>query len=183
MPLYTRKGDDGHTSLMDGRRVRKDDPQVAACGDVDALNGALGWCRCAATSAVLNARIEQIQQELFAVGAVLATPAEAALPGGVQPVGPPQVARLETWIDEAAALAPPLTRFVLPGGCELAARLHLARTCCRRAERTVVRLRTGPPACGPVVMYLNRLGDLLFAWARQANRDAGVPDVLWEPPK
>jgi cob(I)alamin adenosyltransferase len=181
MGLYTRKGDDGRTSLMDGRRVPKDDPHVVACGAVDELNSVLGWCRCAAGSAVLNARIEQIQQELFSIGAELATPPDAQALPGVQPVGEPQVGRLETWIDEACGVTKPLGNFVLPGGCELAARLHLARTCCRRAERAVVCLHAGQPTCGQFIMYLNRLGDLLFAWARQANQDAGVTDVLWKP--
>lgn len=181
MRIYTRNGDDGHTSLLDGSRVAKNDPHVAACGDVDELNSLLGWCRCAGGTSVLDGRIEQIQRELFAVGAELATPASATRRPRIGLVGAVHNRRLESWIDEAWAATPPLSNFVLPGGCELAARLHLARTCCRRVERSVVRLRETEPVRDEVIAYLNRLGDLLFAWARLANREAGAPDVLWIP--
>ncbi len=181
MPLYTRGGDDGRTSLMDGTRVSKDDSHVTACGDLDELNSLLGWCRCAGAGPELDGRIEQIQRELFAAGAELATPAAAARRPGIGLVGAVHGRRLESWIDEACAATAPLANFVLPGGCELAARLHVARTCCRRAERSVVHLGQTEPVRGEVVVYLNRLGDLLFAWARLANRQAGAPDVLWIP--
>ena len=181
MPLYTHSGDDGRTSLVDGTRVSKNDPHVTACGDLDELNSLLGWCRCAGATSVLDGRIEQIQRELFAVGVELSTPAAATRPPRIGLVGPIHSRRLESWIDEACAATAPLANFVLPGGCELAARMHLTRTCCRRVERSVVGLRETEPVRDEVIAYLNRLGDLLFAWARQANREAGVPDVLWIP--
>jgi cob(I)alamin adenosyltransferase len=182
MPLYTRQGDDGRTSLPDGRRVFKDDPRITACGEVDELNSVLGWCRCAGGGASWAGRIEVIQRELFSVGAELAMPEVYRL-AGVALAGADEVRRLESWIDEACAATPPLSSFILPGGTEPSARLHMARTVCRRAERTVVRLREDGAVRCEIIVYLNRLGDLLFAWARLADRDAGVSDVPWTPCK
>ena len=180
MTLYTRQGDDGRTSLADGRRVFKDDPRIAACGEVDELNSVLGWCRCADRTASWAVRIETIQRELFSVGAELAMP-EIYRAAGAGLSGADEVRRLESWIDQACAATPPLSCFILPGGTEPSARLHIARTVCRRAERTVVRLRDDGAVRHEIWVYLNRLGDLLFAWARLADRDAGVADVPWKP--
>lgn len=179
MRLYTRDGDQGETSLFDGSRVPKSDARVWAYGETDELNSLLGWCRCAAGVSSLGARIPQVQNELFMIGAELATPPAARNVPRARRVGPEQVRRLEDWIDEASELTGPLNHFILPGGAELAARLHVARTCCRRAERAVVTLDRQESIRKELIVYLNRLGDLLFAWARQANREQGVADVEW----
>ncbi len=182
MTLYTRQGDDGRTLLPGGERVLKDDPRIAGGGEVDELNCVLGWCRCAAGAGPWAERIAVIQRELFSVGAELAMP-EIHRASGAGLHGPEEVRRLESWIDEACAAVPPLANFILPGGSEPSARLHIARTVCRRAERAVVRLREQAPVRGEIIIYLNRLSDLLFAWARLADRDAGIPDVPWKPSK
>lgn len=177
----TRTGDRGETSLLGGGCVTKNDPRIEACGQVDELNTLLGWCGCAVEAPVPAAgRLEPIQRDLFSIGSEL-----ACEPGKVPPRGPligaEQVGRLETWLDEATRSCAPTSHFVLPGGCESAARLHMARACCRRAERAVVTLN-GVAAVRPEVMaYLNRLSDLLFAWARQANQENGVPETQWAP--
>jgi len=179
MRLYTRTGDRGETGLIGGQRVPKDDPRVSAYGDVDELNATLGLAAAACPDDAWLERIKQIQDHLFVLGAELSdrrgassTPAVAAR----------HITLLEGWIDEATAGAPELKQFVLPGGSELAARFHLARTVCRRAERSVVHL-AGMEHVGELdVPYLNRLGDLLFAWARLANVRSGVADVPWNAP-
>jgi len=131
----------------------------------------------------LRTRLTRVQAELFTLGAELATPAEAAQSGRIAHVSADQSKRLEGWIDEAVADAPPLKTFVLPGGSRTAAHLHLCRTVCRRAERRVVTL-SGQTQINPeIVIYLNRLSDLFFAWARMANHLIGTADVPWTPPK
>jgi cob(I)alamin adenosyltransferase len=169
--IYTRGGDAGETSLGDGSRVAKTDLRVEAVGDVDELNSLIGW-----TLALDDApaSLRRIQNELFDVGADLATPA-----GGAKPrlrVSGDLVARLEAECDAANAELEPLKSFVLPGGSELAARLYVARACCRRAERAVLRVEDAGPL---VAIYLNRLSDLLFILARAANRDSA--EILWQP--
>ena len=181
MKLYTRGGDGGETSLFDGTRVGKDHPRVTAYGDVDELNSTLGWCRCADAAGLLAERLEAVQRELFVIGAHLATPAGSSAAGHLPRLEEEAPARLERWIDEATEQVEPLRHFVLPGGAELAARLHVGRTVCRRVERVVVGLAREGEASAEIVMYLNRLGDLLFAWARLANHAGGVADVLWVP--
>jgi cob(I)alamin adenosyltransferase len=177
--IYTKTGDGGETSLFDNTRVSKADPRVDAYGEVDELNACLGAARAASPDPDLNAALEQIQKELFAVGARLADPSaritsrvtKAAVTGA-------DVERLERVIDALEAELPPLRRFILPGGAGHGAWLHLARTVCRRAERRVIAL--GPDAVEPaVVTYLNRLSDLLFVMARAANHRARVPEVEW----
>ncbi len=182
MHLYTGNGDDGRTALPDGRRVYKDAPRITACGEVDELNSVLGWCRCAGGSGPWVGRIQVIQSELFSLGAELAMP-EIYRSSGVALAGEQVVRRLESWIDQACEAVPPLANFILPGGTEASARLHIARTVCRRAERAVVRLREDEAVRGEIIVYLNRLGDLLFAWARLADHEAGVSDVPWKPLK
>ncbi len=187
MKLYTKRGDAGMTDLFRGGRVRKDDPRVAAYGDVDELNAHLGLARAGArgeAEAAVAAPLAAVQSRLFDLGADLATPLpEDGQADPVHRIGAAEVAEVEDWIDAATAAATPLRGFILPGGTELAARLHVARTVCRRAERSCVRLAASAPAerpTGPsVAIYLNRLSDLLFALARQANAAAGVDDVEW----
>lgn len=186
MKLYTRSGDDGSTGLFNGRRVRKDDLRVEAYGTVDELNAHLGVCLCVLRSpgappgfAALAERLTLIQSELFTLGAELATPADGAAPKTVPAIGGEACRRMETWIDEASAAAPELKTFVLPGGSPAAAQLHACRTVCRRAERRVVTLAEREPIDPQIVIYLNRLSDLLFAWSREANHRSGVADVPW----
>jgi len=164
--IYTRGGDKGETSLGDGSRVSKLDPQVAAMGDVDELNSLIG----------LAGGLERIQNELFDVGADLSVP--FAEGDGRLRVTDAAVTRLEREIDEANAALPDLKSFVLPGGSERAAQLFLARAVCRRAERAVL----GAPDTNPLAaVYLNRLSDLLFVLARAANAEANVDEPLWRP--
>lgn len=184
MKLYTATGDQGQTALFDGTRVSKDCPRVSAYGEVDELNAVLGWCRAACDPAgELSERLRLVQNELFVLGGELATPPDSRQVGSVALVDTEMSQRLEGWIDAAVASAPPLRNFILPGGTELSARLHLARTCCRRAERAVVSLKRLEGVRPEVIVYLNRLGDLLFAWARQVNHEAGVADQIWVSPK
>jgi cob(I)alamin adenosyltransferase len=182
--IYTRKGDSGETSLFGGRRVPKDDVRVEAYGDVDELNSALGLA-----VALLPARLEEwrsrlvrIQSDCFTIGAILATPKAAdARPGHIPGLAETRVGELEAAIDELDEELEALHAFVLPGGSESAAALHLARSICRRAERAVVTLARSE-AVEPVVLeYLNRLSDLLFMLARAANARQGVADVEWHP--
>jgi cob(I)alamin adenosyltransferase len=179
--IYTRGGDSGETSLFGGGRVGKDDLRVAAMGDVDELNAVLGWAL-PGVDAEVRARLESVQHDLFALGAELATPGPA--PGRARPETPGlpegRTEELERWIDEAEDALPPLTAFVLPGGMGSAAALHLARTVCRRAERSVVRLSQSEEVTPAVLVYLNRLSDLLFVLARGENHRAGVNDVEWQ---
>jgi cob(I)alamin adenosyltransferase len=180
MKIYTRQGDDGSTGLFDGRRVPKDDLRIEACGAVDELNSQLGLAL-VDCPAELRSWLEPVQIELFELGADLATPPDSRNAGKVKRVAPERAIALETAIDHLQAELTPLKRFVLPGGTELAARLHVARTVCRRAERRVVQLAAAGPVTPAVLIYLNRLSDLLFVCARWANRHAGRPDVEWYP--
>lgn len=177
MRLYTKQGDAGETGLLGGRRVSKDAARVQAYGAVDELNAFLGLAAAAALPDPLPPRVREIQSALFDIGAHLAAAPEAAAPPFKDAAA--VVQRLEAWIDEASDALPSLKNFILPGGSEAAARLHLARTVCRRAEREVVTLANDEAVDGQVVVYLNRLGDLLFAWARFANHAAGAADVEW----
>jgi cob(I)alamin adenosyltransferase len=177
--IYTKTGDEGQTSLFDKTRVSKADPRVDAYGDVDETNPCLGAARAAGLDADLTLEVLTIQQELFAVGARLADPS-TRIAGRVTKaaVTPAQVERMEQLIDRLEAEMPPLRRFILPGGSPAGSLLHLARTICRRAERRVVGL--GADAVDPiVVVYLNRLSDLLFVMARAANHRAGAPETEW----
>jgi len=177
--IYTRTGDSGDTGLFDGTRVSKADRRVAAYGEVDELNAWLGLVVSGTDDAVLRERLLQIQRDLFALGSRLADPARR-IAGRVTKVGisADHVARLEGWIDELDAGLPPLRRFILAGGAETGAALHVARTICRRAERTMVEL--GEDAFEiELLHYVNRLSDLLFTMARAVNHRAGVPETEW----
>ncbi len=177
MRIYTRGGDDGTTGLFGGARVSKHDVRVCAYGDVDELNAVLGWARAAGLPEPVESVLATVQADCFRVGAVLASP-----PGrdpGICPVSEEDVQGLERAIDALEARLPPLKVFVLPGGCEGAARLHVARTVCRRAERSVVHLGEQDSVDLVHVRWLNRLSDLLFVQARLANVEAGRSDVPW----
>ena len=185
--VVTGGGDRGETGLADGSRVPKTHPRLAVMGDVDELNAAVGFARVAATGerAALGETLGNVQQDLFDLGADLAVPLP---PGGDDPAAerPPlritadQADRLTAAAKAAADPQPALSSFVLPGGTELAARLHLARTVCRRAERGLWVLHAAEPVNPHAAVYLNRLSDLLFCLARAANAD-GAGDVLWVP--
>jgi cob(I)alamin adenosyltransferase len=177
--IYTKTGDAGETSLFDNTRVSKADPRVEAYGEVDELNACLGVACAAGLDADLTSVLTAIQRDLFAVGARLADPS-SRIAARVEKAAVSQddVERLEQTIDRLEETLPPLRRFILPGGSSAGALLHLARTVCRRAERRAIAL--GPDAVEPLVLvYLNRLSDLLFVVARAANHRAGVPETEW----
>ena len=179
--IYTKTGDAGETALGDGRRVRKDDPRVAAYGEVDELNAVLGLVLAACPGDPEAGLVLAIQNDLFDVGADLCVPPAAGEePGKALRVTAAQADRLERAIDRLNGRLEPLRSFVLPGGTAAAAWLHLARTVCRRAERAVVALAAAEAVNPQVVVYLNRLSDLLFVLSRAANAD-GKADVLWVP--
>jgi cob(I)alamin adenosyltransferase len=186
LKIYTRTGDQGETGLFGGGRVLKDDSRVDAYGEVDELNAVLGF----AVAAIevedagweMTGRLRLFQEDLFAIGAHLATPgadgsnrAASHLP----PLPIERVTQMEEWMDQAELELPPLRNFILPGGTEGASRLHLARTVCRRAERRIVSLRGESEVDEGIVVYLNRLSDLLFTIARVANLRQGREDVPW----
>lgn len=181
--IYTRAGDGGRTRLATGEDVEKWCPRVEAYGAVDETNAAIGVARLHAGGAPqLDAILARIQNELFDLGADLATPErEAPLPFEALRILPSQVARLEADLDALNADLPPLTSFVLPAGSALCAHLHVARTICRRAERAIAALAHAPgeKVSPEALSYANRLSDFLFVAARWANRDDG--DVLWRP--
>ncbi|MBX6316658.1 MAG: cob(I)yrinic acid a,c-diamide adenosyltransferase [Isosphaeraceae bacterium] len=179
MKIYTKTGDDGMTGLLARGRVPKDDLRVEAYGTIDELNAMLGICRASGLDPGGDTLVAQLQDDLFAVGSAPADPDPSGRFHSL--IGPDHVARLEHWIDTLEAELPPLTRFLLPGGTLAAAQLHLARTICRRAERSVVRLsrREGEHVPGALIAYLNRLSDLLFVLARVVNRRADVADLPW----
>jgi cob(I)alamin adenosyltransferase len=185
MKIYTRSGDGGETALFGGGRVSKDHPRVEAYGQVDELNSVLGLAIVSLSGiprSDLRQNLHQVQQDLFAIGAHLATPgavegdrASSHLP----PLPSDRVAAMEAWIDEADTLLDPLRAFVLPGGTEAAAHLHVARAVCRRAERSVLSLSGASPVDRSIIIYLNRLSDVLFTYARLANHLLGEADVPW----
>ncbi len=180
MKIYTRTGDDGSTGLIGGKRLSKADLRIETYGTVDELSACLGV---AVVSADPGARalLETVQHELFIVGSHLAVEPGSTWAGTLPPMTQAMVSRLEEEIDRVNQTVPPLKQFILPGGTELGARLHLARTICRRAERLLVALsHTGPDAVEPVVgAYMNRLSDWLFVQARGANHRAGVSETAW----
>lgn len=183
MKIYTKTGDDGTTGLFGGQRTSKADPRIECYGTVDELNAAVGWAAVAAAAEPeILSRLRAVQAELLVIGSHLATPTGASAQASLPALEGSMIARLEREIDAAEGQLPPLRNFILPGGSELAARLHVTRTVCRRAERLVSAFqqadRTVPQT---VLIYLNRLSDWLFVQARLANRLAGVEDVPWKP--
>jgi cob(I)alamin adenosyltransferase len=181
MPIYTGTGDEGDTGLFGNRRVPKDHHRIEAYGTVDELNSLIGLLRAEGLEPDFDADLKAVQDELFELGADLATEGGAASLPRIEPA----IGRLERWIDASEAELPPLHSFVLPGGCRRAALLHVLRTVARRAERRFWHLarmvgddpaQRVPPAIG---IYLNRLSDLFFSWARRANLRTGNADVPW----
>lgn len=179
--IYTRTGDRGQTGLFGGGRVDKDDPRVEAYGDVDELNAALGLARAIERMPRVDDVLAPVQQDLFAIGALLATPDPVKMRQQLEKarLDDARVAELEAAIDAGEAELEPLRAFILPGGTPKSAALHVARTVCRRAERRVVGLAREVELPEVVVRYLNRLSDLLFVLARVANRRAGEHEVTW----
>ncbi|MEJ2038104.1 MAG: cob(I)yrinic acid a,c-diamide adenosyltransferase [Desulfosarcinaceae bacterium] len=190
MKIYTRTGDKGKSSLLSGERVPKNNVRVKAYGEVDELNSVIGALAAALpeTLQAVPGQLQRIQRELFNVGAYLATTPGTVLAEKLPPVGQEQVHRLESDIDALQGGLPELKSFILPGGHIAAGWAHLARTVCRRAERSAIDLADTCAACedhiaalAPVLAYLNRLSDYLFVVARACNQAAGVDDVIWRP--
>ena len=183
MRIYTRTGDAGDTGLFGGGRVPKNHPRVEAYGDVDELNAAIGFSRSIEPMPRIDEVLVPIQRDLFAIGALLATPDRDKMRQHLEKarVDEERIGQLERAIDDGDRELEPLRSFIVPGGTPKAAALHLARTVCRRAERRVVSLgETGIDEIPQVVViYLNRLSDLLFTLARVANRRAGAGEVTW----
>jgi cob(I)alamin adenosyltransferase len=179
MKIYTRTGDGGETDLLGGRRVKKHAPRVEACGAVDELNAWLGLIRTEGIPPETSGLLEQIQNDLFSAGAELAAGvlAEKLVPQ----VAKPQIERLERAIDRYEAETPPISGFILPGGTRTGALFHVARTVCRRAERTVVALAEAEAGtiAPSLLAYVNRLSDLFFVLARAENHRLGAKDASW----
>jgi cob(I)alamin adenosyltransferase len=175
--IYTKTGDAGETGLFDGTRVLKSDVRVATYGEVDELNACLGLARSVSSDSQLNGMIERMQRDLFALGATLADPSHRIADRVTKAaIAPEDVALLESWIDTLEAELTPLRRFILPGGSQAAGALHVARTVCRRAERAMVALGGLEPE---LLVYINRVSDLLFVMARAANHRSNTPETEW----
>ncbi len=172
--IYTRTGDDGSTGLGDGTRVPKDHGRVESMGEVDELNSVIGLLCTETLPPDVQRLLTRIQHDLLDLGAELCIPGHHVIPET-------RVNELEVEIDGFNSQLAPLKDFILPGGSRTAALCHMARTVCRRAERRLVTLHLEQPLAPTALHYLNRLSDLLFVLARHLNREAGVPDVLWQP--
>ena len=171
--IYTRTGDEGSTGLGDGTRTGKDSPRIASLGEVDELNSVIGVLLAEQLPEAVRDALAGVQHDLFDLGGELCIPGRTA-------VSDAQVTRLETLLDGFNADLAPLKEFILPGGARAASLAHLARTVCRRAERSVVRLGQGEAVADATRRYLNRLSDLLFVLGRVLNHAAGRGDVLWQ---
>jgi cob(I)alamin adenosyltransferase len=188
MKIYTGSGDRGKTSLFSGERVPKDNERIEAYGDLDELNSVIGALIAALPRdwQDLHQELQKIQSDLFRIGAWLATTPAAPAAAALQPLDPDDAAALERCIDRLDAALPPLTGFILPGGCPPAAWAHVARTVCRRTERRVVRLcadtadAESTAQLDRAIVYLNRLSDCFFVLARHINRRQGIEDALWK---
>jgi len=180
MKLYTKTGDDGSTGLFGGDRVQKNDLRVIAYGEVDELNALIGVVIADCKDKETAQSLQQIQSDLFSLGAQLATPNEKNVTAKIEEK---HIQQLEQWIDHSVAEVPSMKNFVLPGGSATSASLHLARTVCRRAERATIALSQQQNIQPNTIIYLNRLSDLLFALARLANHRAGVTDIPWSAPE
>lgn len=181
MKIYTKTGDKGTTGLFGGGRVPKDDPRVEAYGDVDELNACIGVARSSGDMPRVDEVLVAVQRDLFAVGALLATPDIVKMHEQLAKarIDADRIAELERAIDACDAELEPLKAFIIPGGSPKAAALHVARTVCRRAERRVVELQHDVELPPLAVVYLNRLSDLLFSLARVANKRSGAGEVTW----
>ena len=183
--IYTKTGDQGETGLVGGQRVAKDAQRIEVFGTVDELNSFVGLARISARESGLNeleSIFERIQHELFNLGSVLAT-----LPQDLHPNQPritkETIDQLEREIDHYNATLPALRSFVLPGGSRICAELHVCRTVCRRAERTLVTMKHAEEIPIEAMLYLNRLSDAMFVWSRWVNQALGVEEALWQPNK
>ncbi len=181
LKIYTRTGDGGDTGLFGGGRVTKDHPRVEAYGDIDELNASLGMARAIDSMPRIDEVLAPLQRDLFAIGALLATPDRDKMAEQLAKarIDDERIAQLERAIDEGEAELEPLRAFIMPGGTPKAGALHVARTVCRRAERRVIALMRDTEIPQLVVIYLNRLSDLLFVLARVANARAGAGEVTW----
>ncbi|MDQ8153217.1 MAG: cob(I)yrinic acid a,c-diamide adenosyltransferase [Gemmatimonadota bacterium] len=181
LKIYTRTGDEGDTGLFGGGRVAKDHPRVEAYGDIDELNAIIGQARSVEMMPRIDEVLAPIQRDLFAIGALLATPDLVKMQEQLEKarISDERIAQMEQSIDDGERELEPLKSFIMPGGTPKAAGLHVARTVCRRAERAVVRLQREVEVPQVVIVYLNRLSDLLFVLARVANRRAGAGEVTW----
>ena len=178
MKIYTKSGDAGETSLFGGTRVAKDALRIEAYGTVDELNSLIGVCRSMNAVREVDAILDQIQHDLFTLGADLATP-RSVRAGKVRRIGAREIRRLEKHIDMVEPLLAPLKHFILPGGSRSAAMLQFARTVCRRAERSVVHLSHAEKIGSQPTIYLNRLSDLLFVIGRRVNALSSTPETIW----
>lgn len=181
MKIYTKTGDAGLTGLFGGGRVSKDDPRVEAYGDVDELNATLGLARAVELMPRIDEVLVPIQRDLFSLGALLATPDLEKMHDHLAKaqIDEARISELEMSIDTCEKELEPLRAFIVPGGTPKSAALHVARTVCRRAERRVIHLQKEVEIPQIVVVYLNRLSDLLFTLARVANSRAGAGEVTW----
>ena len=180
MRIYTKTGDKGETSLFGGKRLAKDSLRIEAYGTVDELNSLIGVCRSLNTVQEIDTILEVIQNDLFALGADLATPSQASKTP-VRRIQPADAVRLEQHIDAIEPHLEKLSTFILPGGNRTASMLHFARTVCRRAERRIVQLSHEEAIGDQPMIYLNRLSDLLFVIARRANALSSTPETKWNP--
>lgn len=183
MKIYTKRGDRGDTGLFGGPRVRKDSIRVAAYGEVDELNAVIGLALAAPGDALVSEQLRRVQNELFVLGSLLATPDPENAPKSLPRLSDEDITRQESEIDSHAKELPPLKAFILPGGTQRAAALQLARTVCRRAERALVTLSHEEATPELALRYLNRLSDWLFTLARVENHRAGVEEPKWLPGK
>lgn len=180
MKIYTKTGDHGETSLNGGKRVSKDNIRVEAYGTIDELNSTIGVCRSVNVIKSIDEILEKIQNDLFTLATDLATPTEKQQNDIVR-IDKPAVTNLEKQIDQYESQLVPLKKFILPGGNQIGAMLHLARTVCRRAERLVVKISHEELIGNHSIIYLNRLSDLLFVLARHANALSNTPEIKWHP--
>jgi cob(I)alamin adenosyltransferase len=186
--IYTRKGDEGQTGIWGGVRLAKDETRMEVIGSVDELNAAIGFAAAAVQQAgcfgdgdPVPGLLESVQQDLLVAGTELMAPSREGSGKDLPRLADADIARLEAAIDDLTARLPELRNFILPGGTETAARLHLARAVCRRAERRLTTLRRNEDVSPDVCAYLNRLGDVLFILARYANHAVGTADIIWAP--
>jgi cob(I)alamin adenosyltransferase len=181
MKIYTKTGDDGRTGLFGGGRVPKTHARVEAYGDVDELNAVIGQARSIDAMPRIDEILAPVQRDLFAIGALLATPHPEKHQEQLEKarLSDARIGQLEQAIDDGEAELEPLKSFILPGGTPKASALHVARTVCRRAERSIIRMQESEDVPQIVVVYVNRLSDLLFVLARVANRRAGAGEVTW----
>ena len=184
MKIYTRTGDSGHTDTLSGERLSKASELIEAVGDIDELNAYIGLALASAKyqeNAEIADALCPTQHELFVIGAQISAAGSNSARSLPEKVSDKTLKRMEVQIDQACAQLPKLKAFIMPGGCELSARLHVCRTVCRRTERAAVRLSAlGQEIPEIIIQYLNRLSDLLFALARLANHNANKPDIFFE---